>query len=526
MIRYHFLALSLLCCISGGLLAQDTPTELWQSVEYVKNINNKGPRIKCDGLGNVYMITTQFDENPFLGFTLVKYDSLGNQLWQRNHPIELAGHIYGDFVVDSLGYTYVSLLFNELFPGAGSDTKMLKYSPDGEKLWENAGYGNGHIGKNYIFYLSRDSMGRLFALGSNNNQESEADNFLFVSQIDTSNGSELWRRTFPGGHWPQGIRAWTEDRIEVLATRFAAGIQYYDIIQLDKLGEPIQYSSKPYTGYTLDFNLISRTGDVIAGNRAFGYTVTRLNAAGDTLWRYALPEGIIGDKVLGLAEDDSLNVYVTGMWRDINANRDILTTKFSEAGELLWQKNYDYLGTGLPDGGSDIVVDSQFVYVIGSSEIEDGKGLLTILIYNRWNAEEAYMINMERGLKFNGNSILANKNKFFYTSLSHMNTPTSSEIVTGCFRMPEIVSTPWQPETGQQLEVYPNPFVQELYLRNIDIQVFKSVELFDMQGRLLLSKILSGEQEHLVLEGQGYKGMLTLVLRGKGVALSKKIIGH
>jgi hypothetical protein len=511
--------------ISGRLFSQ-TPTELWQSVEYVKNISNKGPRIMCDGLGNVYMITTQIDENPFLGFTLVKYDSLGNQLWQRNHPIEIFGHIYGDFIVDSLGYAYVSLLFSGAIPDYDADTKLLKYDPNGEKLWENANYRDAHTGDNYIYFMGRDSVGRLFVLGRNDSQESVADNFLFVSEIDTSDGSELWRSTFPGVHWLQGIRVWEEDQIEVLTTRYAGGIQHYDIIQLNKQGETIQYSSKPYTGYTLDFNLISRTGDVITGNRGFGYAVTRLNAAADTLWRYALIEGIPGDRVLGITEDDSLNVYVTGGWKDSTYNRDILTTKFSQNGELLWQKNYDYLGDELDNGGIGIAVDGKWVYVIGYSTNGPDKYLLTILIYDIQNGEERYVINIERGLVFSGQEISPYGNKFFYTGVSHMNTPTSSEIVTGCFKMPEIVSTSWQPGTGQQVEVFPNPFAQELYLCNIDLQVFKSVELFDMQGRLLMSKTLRDEQEHLVLEGQEYKGALTLVLRGKGVTLSKKIIGH
>lgn len=524
--KYIVFSLGLLFCISSSLFAQDTPMELWQSVEYVKNISNKGSRILCDGLSNVYMITTQTDENPFLGFTLVKYDSLGNQLWQRNHPIEIFGHIYGDFVVDSLGYAYVSLLFNGATPDYDADTKLLKYGPDGDKLWENTNYRNGHTGDNYIYFMGRDSMGRLFVLGRNDSDVIGTDNFLFVSEIDTSDGSELWRSTFPGVHWLQGMRVWNEDQIEVLTTRYAGGLQYYDIIQLSKQGQTIQYATKPYTGYTLDFNLISRTGDVVTGNRGFGYTVTRLSAAADTLWRYALLEGILGPRVLGIAEDDSLNIYVTGGWLDGTSNRDMLTTKFSKDGELLWQKSYDYLGDGLDNGGTEIAVDGHWVYVIGYSTNGPDKYLLTILIYDIQNGEERYLINIERGLTLAAQQILVNKNKFFYTGVSHMNIISSSEIVTGCFKMPEIVSTSWQPGTGQPLEVFPNPFVQELYLRNIDVQVFKSVELFDMQGRLLLSKTLSSEQEHLVLEGQGYKGALTLVLRGKGVTLSKKIIGH
>lgn len=513
----------LICLFTFRLSAQGTPTELWLSPEYVKTTNLKGSSIKLDGQGNVFMITPQNDLNPSGGYTLVKYDTLGDQTWQQHYPPGLPGHTFGDMLTDSLGHVYVSIRSFNL-PYLDVNTKMIKYSPSGEVLWENGNYRDGHTGDNHIFYLQMDSVGELFALGRNDSEDEVADNFLFVSQLDTATGIEIWRSTFPGSYLAQNIRVWA-DRIIAVASRYNNGVQYYDIIQLDKQGNLIDFNSNPYSGYSIDFNLISSSGDLITGNRGFGYNTTKISVTGDTLWRYALPQGISGDKVIGITEDNFSNIYVTGSWIDSNANRDILTTKFSNDGELLWQSKYDYQLGGRSDGAFDIHVDDEFAYVIGFSTLnEDGQTITSIIVYDKENGEEEYTVNIERGLRYSGENILTYGNKFYFSSLSHMDTSGSTEIVTGCYQMPEIINTVDQYETIQHIKIYPNPFFQELYLKNIDIDIFKTVEIFDLQGKLLVSKMLTGEQEKLIFNDMNETGTLILVLRGKSISLTKKIV--
>lgn len=512
-----------ICLFALHLFAQNTPTELWVSVEFVENASGKGPSIKLDGLGNVYMITTQNDINPSGGYTLVKYDTLGDQIWQQHYPPGLSGHNYGDMLTDSLGHTYVAVRFYNL-PYLDVDAKMVKYSPTGEVLWENGNYRDGQTGDNHIFYLQMDSVGNLYSLGRNDSEEEVTDNFLFVSQIDTATGLEIWRSTFPGSYLAQSIRVWA-DRIIAVGSRYSDGVQYYDIIQVDKQGNLLDFHSKPYIGYSIDFNLISSSGDLITGNRGFGYNTTKISVTGDTLWRYALPQGISGDKVVGITEDNFSNIYVTGSWIDSNFNRDILTTKFSKDGELLWQSKYDYQAAGRSDGAFDICVDDNFAYVTGFSTLnEDGNTITSIVIYDKEDGEEEYTINLERGLTYSGRKILAYENKFCFSNLSHMDTVNTTEIITGCFRMPEIVSTLDQYESMQQVSIFPNPFSQEVHLSNLDLQLFKTVDIFDMQGKLLLSKILTGEQENLMLNEINGLGTLVLVLSGKSISLTKTIV--
>jgi hypothetical protein len=132
----HLIILLFAGTIPACLLSQNTPVELWQTGEYVENVQIKSPTIKHDKYLNTFMVTNQGDINPFGGVTLVKYDTAGNLLWNVNYPLGIIGHFYGSFTLDSLGYSYMSLGFDGGLPDYDADAILLKYSPEGEVVWE------------------------------------------------------------------------------------------------------------------------------------------------------------------------------------------------------------------------------------------------------------------------------------------------------------------------------------------------------------------------------------------------------
>jgi hypothetical protein len=118
-----FFILLLLAALRASALAQGQPVQIWQAVEYVQMINIKGPVIALDRFQNTYMLTNQTDESPFSGFTLVKYDTLGNALWKRHSQISIIGALYGSFTVDSMGTTQNSP-FNTKYSHFGGADKF------------------------------------------------------------------------------------------------------------------------------------------------------------------------------------------------------------------------------------------------------------------------------------------------------------------------------------------------------------------------------------------------------------------
>jgi len=332
---------------------QNQPVPLWQAIEFIKTVNIKGPTICPDKYGNTYMLTNQTNSSPFGGIRLVKYDTLGNILWKQTSQPGIIGLFYGSFTVDSLGNSFVSLCYDGGLPDYDADAVMIKYASDGTKLWE-VNYGLENIGDSYVYFSELDSAsGNLITLGMNLHESVPDENFLFVQSIDTSDGSAVWKTKMPGVFRPQNMRIQT-DHIQILATHYLPNGKYYMNSLLGFDGSLLVQYEKPYFGYEVDFNHISKTGDVIFGNRAFGYTVTRVDIKGDTLWRYEYPSSSEKNWVRGILEDDSMNVYATGAVEIPGLSTEMTTSRINSFGGLDWQNIFHSSDLNFGDSGNDI----------------------------------------------------------------------------------------------------------------------------------------------------------------------------
>jgi len=523
MIRIAFIGMLLFA--QTIVLAQTSPVELWRSAEYVENINVEGPIIALDKYQNTYMLTTQLDDTPLVGYTLVKYDSLGHALWNQSYPVpSIFGFIYGSFTVDSLGFSYVSLIFNGGWAGDGANAILVKYSPDGEQLWD-ANYGLNQTGDNYIFYTDLAPSGRLIALGMNLSNTVVADNFLFVSAIDPATGAELWKTKVPGSFGPQNLRVHA-DRIQILATQYLPGDNDYVIMQLDFNGNILEQYAKPYTGYAIDFNYITQNGDVLLGNRAFGYNAAKLSAEGDTLWTYNFPDvsGSINNWVRAVVEDDSMYAYLTGAAHlpGYNYDADFITTKLSPAGTVIWEKAYRLKEENTPDTGNSLFVGEQYVFAVGGGKDSTGKTLGMINVYDKVKGDEIYTILIEQDYSVSVEKCIVVNDKIYYTATSHNNTPTSTNILTGAFLLPKITSSS-HVFLDSNLKVFPNPTVDQLNIDNIDPSVFNYLEVASISGQVMMRSAI--KENTVTVDMSAYPaGVYLISMQGKGVVINKKII--
>ena len=504
------------------LTAQNSLVELWQASEYISNHSLKGETIAVDKYQNTYMISTQSSVG-FVGYLLVKYDSTGLKLWERYSAPSL-GLIYGSFTVDSVGNVFVGKLFDNL-PGLEVDAVIIRYDSEGEVVWEK-NYGLNQTGNSGIYYSMLDSSGHLIAFGLNKSDMSLADNFMFVSCIDTSTGSEIWRTKFPGFYNCQNLRV-LSDRIELLATEFKPSTKYYTIAQLDFDGQLIQRHSKPYetAQHLIDFNYINKAGEVILGNRGFGYTVTKLSTTGDTLWSYELPEGsgLMGQQSLSVVEDEDSNVYVCGVrpYPTPTSPQEMLTSKFSAEGALLWQKS-NHLWDDLGTAGGWVSVDERFAYVIGGSGDTTGNSLLTVVVYDKSSGDESYVLYLKGEKVFNGTSLIPLNGKIVYTGFTHEGIPQTTNSVTGMIKIPEIMSSTNHPLAIPSANIFPNPAIEYLNITQIDPSIFSDIDLLDFNGRLIFSQKVTAEAMVITLPNHTNSNYL-LVLRGDKARVCKKI---
>lgn len=503
---------------------QETPVQLWKSIEFIKNIRLKAPEIALDKFQNTYMITTQDDINPFGGYTLVKYDTTGQQLWNRNYPPWIIGHSFGSFTLDSVGNSYVSINYDGAIPEYDADVLLIKYSPDGEKLWEQ-NMGLSKPGDNYINRTALDGTGRLITLGVNWHESTTTENYFFIQAVDTATGSLLWEKRTEGAYLTQGMSV-LDDRLEFLLTEFGANGQFYVITQIDFNGEIISQYKKPYNGYSIDFNHITPSGDILLGNRGWGYNVTKLNTQGDTLWHYHHANVLNIDRnwVHSVTEDDSSNVYATGTISLPGLSTEWVTTKFSPSGEVIWQNIFHSSTDSLGDAGNFIRVDKNRVYVAGGTQLPNTDVVGMIKIYNRFTGVEEYSLTIIQDNVFSTDQVMPFRDKIYYVSEGFQTNLFQIIIVTACAKLPVITSVVTPPVVqGMDIRVYPNPTTEWVRIESIDTRTYKEIRLQNMEGQTVYQSSTDRE-EMLIPVSQYPAGIYLLTLNGNGVVLTRKVV--
>jgi hypothetical protein len=463
-----FFILLLLAALRASALAQGQPVQIWQAVEYVQNINVKGPVIALDKFQNTYMLTNQTDESPFSGFTLVKYDTLGNALWKRHSQISIIGALYGSFTVDSTGNAYVGQRQDGGLPGYDADALLIKYAPDGTKAWE-ANYGLNQAGDSYIYHSEMDTLhGQLITLGMNWHDTLPGENFLFVQAVDTADGSVAWRTKIPGVFYPHNLRV-QAGHIQLLSTRNGSGGKYLVNTLVDFEGNVTAQYEKPHSGYGTDFNFISKTGDIIFGNRAFGYNVTRVDVHGDTLWTYVHPlnSGTNRNWVRSIIEDDSLNVYGTGALEVPGQSVEMTTSKINIDGELVWQDVFQSSDGDFADGGEKASIYKDKLIISGATQLENADVVGIIKLYDVESEFSKYDILITNENVFVINEAFLLDDKIYYVGEGYQSNLNNTISVTGCFSIPKISSVVSHVEPSNVINTFPNPTVDLVCISNI-----------------------------------------------------------
>ena len=360
--------------------------------------------LALDHRDNIYV--TGLGDRTFIGgYTdtyVVKYDSAGDLLWEREVSSDGCVPGYGDSIdVDAAGNVYVTGRFARTMdfdpgpdefsfsPANGkADAYVWKLTSDGTFSWVRSiggDYESGHA--DYAQSVAVDADGNVYSVGpfmGTGDFDPGPNAYLLqaVGPTDTyvlrldSNGDFSWAGHFGGS---QG----------------SAGDQF---VEVDSAGNV--YVTGTFAG-TVDFdpgpgihNLTS-AGDVDVD----GYLV-KLDDQGSFLWAKQMG-GVEHDFLNSIAFDAHDNVYVTGTYRDVvdldpGPNSLIVTAGENASETLLWQLNPDgellWLGVlagGVNDSVSpfDLALDNQGqVYLAGAFQgsidfdPDEGERILTSLV--------------------------------------------------------------------------------------------------------------------------------------------------
>ncbi len=360
---------------------------------------DEGVGVAADASGNVYVTgytNGDLDGNTNQGSAdifLTKYDTAGTRIWTKQLGTSGSDQGWG-VATDPSGNIYVTgCTFGDLDGNANQgsgDIFLIKYDTNGTRIWtrqpgttvDDAGLGvaTDHSGNIYV-------TGYTFGNLDDNINQGWYD--IFLIKYDTS-GAKLWARQFGTNNIDEGLGLATDPAGDIYVTGYTNGALNGDTNQgstdifLTKYnaagtriwtkqlgtsgsdqgwGVATDSSGDIYvTGYTfgdLDHNTNQGSGDTF---------LTKYDTNGTKVWTRQLGTSV-DDAGLGVATDQSGNIYVTGMTlgnldSNINQGRyDIFSTMYDANGIKLWTRQ---LGTSVDDEGLGVATDAAgSVYVTG-----------------------------------------------------------------------------------------------------------------------------------------------------------------
>ncbi|HEX7401238.1 MAG TPA: FG-GAP-like repeat-containing protein [candidate division Zixibacteria bacterium] len=295
--------------------------------------------LAIDASGNVYVTgasvgTGGRDSWPNYDYATIKYYPNGDTAWVRryNGPGNDLDVAYA-LAVDRSGNVLVT--GGSYGIGTGGDYATIKYYPDGDTAWVRRYIGPGSTNNSdFALALAVDGSGNIYLTGYSNGSESICD---YATVKYYPNGDTAWVRRYNNNDW-----------------------DWANAIAVDGWGN------------------VYVTGTSIDSATSNDYATVKYYPNGDTAWArtYGSPAPV-DDEALGIALDDSGNVYVTGRSCDtLMRGWDYGTIKYHPNGDTAWVRTYNGPGN-YDDVANDIAVDdSGNVYVTGYSYGEE-----TVLSY-------------------------------------------------------------------------------------------------------------------------------------------------
>lgn len=453
-----------------------------------------------------------------LGLLAIKYDTLGNQLWQN---------IFNTSSLESLRDCELDYQGNLLVAGqttyfmVGTALRVIKYSPTGEEIWafeyfeilEKAGFVND---------ILPDEAGNVYIIGTEFIENDTA--YMTVYKLN-ENGELLWKNNYqPNTRGSDGILL--EDRIVALGS----GNGNYIIEQVDFTGETISAVENDKDDEYFKFVTFDKEGNLYLGDEARQYKVAKVNVAGDTLWYYEVPvvnppgTGVYA-RLTALDTDEEGNIYVSGSHYDgTTGNGTTLTTKLNEDGEVVWFDRYGVLN--IPP--RDILVTEEFVLVGTTTTSDTVSSDYLLLIYS---LDGELLLDLRHD--YNGNayeeiaSVAFSNNNVYVTGETSLTGSfmDSTYLLTQRYQLDGLVAAHHQEKIVEGVEVFPNPFMNHFQINQENSShFFEKYQLYNSTGKLVKNGNLSAKKSQINLSNSLPGGIYLLTLKAKNGVEMRKIL--
>lgn len=440
---------------------------------------------------------------------VLMYNQSGSLLWQAlyNGP--------GNFTdkstameIDAAGNVLVTGYSRGL--GTDDDIATVKYSPSGQLEWTRR-YNGAIDSIDRASAMAIDRQGNIIVTGFS--KGSRAGHDIVTIKYNTA-GDSLWTRRFSTAGTDEANTVTVDDSGNVFMAGFSGG--QLIIIKYNPSGDQswiAYYNGSNSYDIAVDITL-DRSGNVLVLGKSDAslsysdYATVKYSASGQMLWsaRYNGP-GSLTDTPVGIAADDSGNVYVTGTSvGDNQVEYDYATIKYSSTGVRRWVKRYDGDALNGQDVPYSIVIDnSRNIYVTGQSVLEGFSSIATIK-YNTFGDQVWVAPVSERFTHYHAYSMVLGAAGSVYLAGKKGNdmfAMKSTEISVGT----EFVASD-APEDFSLEQNFPNPFnpvTRISYLLPESQKVL--IRVYDMLGKeiaVLVNEVKNAGQQFVDFDGRNY----------------------
>lgn len=391
--------------------------QLWASrYNGAANGNDLGTNIAVDVSGNVYVCGYSDGSGSGKDYVTIKYNSSGSQQWavRYNGPGN-SDDIVSSMIFDPAGFIFVTGM--SIGSGTLEDIATVKYNSSGSEVWASRFNGAAN-NSDESASIALDGLGNIIVTGKSKSgsqpSNAEISNYDIVTLKINSSGIQQWASLYngAGNGDDEGSYVVTDNSGNIYVTGSGKGLTSdLDYVSIKYNSSGAQQWVSLYNGTS---NKIDRASSLVidpSGNlfvtgscddigTNLNYCTIKYNNLGQQKWvkKYNYIDNDT-DKASTVKVDTQGNVFVTGLSKGLQSNKDFTTIKYSQDKELelkaLIEGFYDNVSNVmLPDTLRVYLRNSSSPYTIADSAVSlsDNTGMTTFNFFNAQNSVAYYLV--------------------------------------------------------------------------------------------------------------------------------------
>ncbi len=326
--------------------AQVPVKEGWRhTVKLSLNSINKANSLKVDRDGNVYVLGTTWFADSAKDILLIKYTPDGNEVWERTYDNPSHGDdIPISMCLDPEGNVWVCGMAKVKRDNA--DFLIVKFTPDGIPIADELYDGKDHL-FDCAITIASDKQGNIYAGGYETALDSGINMLLVKYRND---GTVVWRRTYATRQMDIANSLVVDDSLNV----YICGTS----------------NNGPHTS------------DIL---------IQKYDAEGKKKWQI-IYDGVLSQNDVGqfITTDDSMNLYVSGFLNHANNRADIPVLKLNRNGQMLQEIFYN--GRIADCGAININATRHSIYLVGGCDDYNISSIFSFAVRYDKSGKEKYTV--------------------------------------------------------------------------------------------------------------------------------------